>query len=48
MNKTHLFYLMEQIVQVETKGGFLTGEGGVGMAADLTLTADADATMTVS
>ena len=29
-------------------GGFLTGEGGVGMAADLTLTADADATMTVS
>ena len=30
------------------KGEFLTGEGGVGMAADLTLTADADATMTVS
>ena len=29
-------------------GGLLTGEGGVGMAADLTLTADADATMTVS
>ena len=29
-------------------GGFLTGEGGVGMAADLTITADADATMTVS
>ena len=29
-------------------GEFLTGEGGVGMAADLTLTADADATMTVS
>ena len=42
------FYLMEQIVQVETWGGFLTGEGGVGMAADPTLTADADATMTVS
>ena len=30
------------------KGEFITGEGGVGMAADLTLTADADATMTVS
>ena len=29
-------------------GGFLTGEGGIGMAADLTITADADATMTVS
>ena len=29
-------------------GGFLTGEGGVGMAADLTITADADAPMTVS
>ena len=30
------------------KGEFITGEGGVGMAADLTLTADADASFTVS
>ena len=29
-------------------GGFLTVTNGAGMAADLTLTADADATMTVS